>query len=319
MRLSLYSLQLFVAVVEEGTLTAAAERENIATSALSKRMAELERQLGTPLLLRLARGVEPTAAGQMLVRGARALLHQADDVAAEVRDFSLGHAGHVRVAANLSSLTQFLAPDIGSFGRLYPRIQIGLEERVSSVVTRMVLENRADLGVFTESDDESLLQVHPYRRDRMVLVAPAAHPLAGRGAVAFCDTLVHEHVGMHRGSAANGVLQREAAAARQPLRMRFFVTSYDAMIAMVRAGLGIGLMPQHAIALYDATALAVIDLTDAWATRQLKLCVRPGETPSPAARLLLDHLRNSALAHASTAPGPAVPGEAASAASASPP
>ena len=293
MRLSLYSLQLFVAVVEEGTIAAAAERENIAASALSKRISELERQMGTPLLLRMARGVEPTAAGQMLVRGARGLLHQADNVAAEVQHFATGQSGHVRVAANLSSLTQFLAQDISSFGGVHPRIRIDLEERVSSVVTRMVLDNMADIGVFTDSDDEPQLLVYPYRQDSMVLVAPRAHPLARRKAVAFIDTLEHEHVGMHRGSAANTVLQRAADQAQRPLRMRFFVTSYDAMISMVKAGLGIGLMPRNAIALYEASELAVIELTDAWAQRQLKLCVRPGETLSAAGRLLLEHLQAS--------------------------
>jgi DNA-binding transcriptional LysR family regulator len=260
MRLSIYSLQLFVAVVEEGTIAAAAERENIAASALSKRISELERMVGTPLLLRKARGVEPTAAGQILVRGARRLLHQADDVAAEVRNFATGESGHVRVAANLSSITQFLAQDI---------------------------------GVFNASDDESRLVVAPYRADRMVLAVPAGHPLAGRERVAFEETLDHEHVGMHRGSAANDMLLRAANAFDRPLRMRFFVTSYDAMIAMVKAGLGIGLIPQKSIALYDAGELSVIELTDAWASRKLKLCVRPGDDLSAAGQMLLAHLRAS--------------------------
>jgi DNA-binding transcriptional LysR family regulator len=297
MRLSIYSLQLFVAVVEEGTIAAAAERENIAASALSKRISELERLVGTPLLLRKARGVEPTAAGQILVRGARTLLHQADDVAAEVRNFATGESGHVRVAANLSSITQFLAQDIASFNAGHPNIQIDLEERVSAVVTRMVLDNVADIGVFNASDDESRLVVVPYREDRMVLVAPAGHALAGRSQVAFEETLDHEHVGMHRGSAANDMLLRAANAFDRPLRMRFFVTSYDAMIAMVKAGLGIGLIPQKSIALYDAGELSVIALIDPWARRKLKLCVRPGDTMSAAAQMLLAHLRASDESH----------------------
>jgi DNA-binding transcriptional LysR family regulator len=115
MRLNLYSLQLFVAVVEEGTIAAAAEREHIATSALSKRISELERLIGTPLLIRQSRGVMPSEAGRTLARGARTLLHGAEDLAAEVRDFASGVTGHVRVAANLSSITQFLAHDIARF------------------------------------------------------------------------------------------------------------------------------------------------------------------------------------------------------------
>jgi DNA-binding transcriptional LysR family regulator len=299
MRLSLYSLQLFVAVAEEGSIAAAAEREHIAASALSKRISELERVIGTPLLLRKARGIESTEAGVILARGARHLLHHADNLAAEVRDFATGTSGHVRVAANLSSLTQFLAHDLSVFCTAHPRIRIDLEERVSQVVTRMVLDNAADIGIFTASEDEAQLDVRPYRRDEMVLVAQRGHPLAGHGAVDFTDSLDYEHVGMHRGSAANYTLMRAAGAANRALRMRFFVTSYDAMIAMIRSGLGIGLMPHKSVALYDMGELVTIALKDDWARRQLKLCTRPGETLTAAAALLLEHLAASQ---------PAVPG-----------
>jgi DNA-binding transcriptional LysR family regulator len=291
MRLSLYSLQLFVAVAEEGSIAAAAEREHIAASALSKRISELERDIGTPLLIRKARGIETSEAGVILARGARHLLHHADNLAAEVRDFATGTSGHVRVAANLSSLTQFLAQDLSGFCAAHPRIRIDVEERVSQVVTRLVLDNAADIGIFTASDDEAQLDLRPYRRDEMVLVAPKGHPLAQGGEpVDFNDSLDYEHVGMHRGSAANYTLMRAAGEAHRTLRMRFFVTSYDAMIAMIKAGLGIGLMPYLSVALYDMGELVTIRLKDPWARRQLKLCTRPGETLTAAAKLLLEHL-----------------------------
>ncbi len=294
MRLNLYSLQLFVAVVEEGTIAAAAEREHIATSALSKRISELERLVGTPLVIRRARGVEATEAGLSLARGARVLLHHADGLAGEIRDFAAGTAGHVRLAANLSSITQFLPADLARFARRYPRVQIDLEERVSSVVTRLVLDNAADIGIFTSAIDLQGLTVFPYRRDRMVLVVPAVHPLAGRALVAFAETLDFDQVGMHRGSAGNEMLMRAATAANRPLRMRFQVTSYDAMIAMVKAGFGVGVIPGDAMALYAGDGLATVALEDDWARRELKLCVRAGDGLHSAGRLLLDHLRTAA-------------------------
>ncbi|MCY1560300.1 LysR substrate binding domain protein [compost metagenome] len=74
------------------------------------------------------------------------------------------------------------------------------------------------------------------------------------------------------------------------LRLRFQVTSYDALVSMVRADLGIGIVPAKALSVYACDELCVIPLTDAWARRQLKLCVRSNESLSGAARLLLDHL-----------------------------
>jgi DNA-binding transcriptional LysR family regulator len=290
-RLNLYSLQLFVAAVEAGSIAAAAEREFIAASALSKRIAELERVLGTPLLMRQARGVEPTAAGRVLVRGARTLLHEADDLAAKVRDFATGESGHVRVAANLSSITQFLSTELSEFAQKHPRIQIDLDERISSMVTRMVLENVADIGVFSFSPDEPQLEVHPYREDEMVLITHRSHPLAPRGIVGFVDTLDFDHIGLQRDSAIAVTTERVALAAGRELRTRFFVQSYDALISMVRAHLGIGLIALGAVRLYDQDELATVRLSDAWARRRTKICVRRGETLSPAARLLLAHLQ----------------------------
>jgi len=291
MRLNLYSLQLFVAVVEEGSIAAAAEREHIATSALSKRISELERTIGTPLLIRKARGVAPSEAGLTLARGARALLHGAEDLALEVRDFASGVSGHVRLVANLSSITQFLAHDLAGFLKLHPRVKVDLEERISTTVTRMVLENAADIGIFTESPDARQLEVIPYRQDRLALVVPRDHALAEREAVGFEETLQYEHVAMHRGSAANDMLARVAGQSGHGFAPRFHVTSYDAMIAMVSAGLGICVAPIASVRRFVQSGFKLIDLNEAWAERQLYMGVRRRDSLPAAARLLMEHLR----------------------------
>jgi len=293
-QLNLYSLQLFVAVVDTGSIAAAAEREFIAASALSKRIAELERTLGTPLLRRQARGVEPTAAGRELARGARALLHQAADLGAKVGDFATGDSGLVRIAANLSAITQFLSTDLRGFTDAHPRIGIDLEERISSEVTRLLREQAADIGVFTASPDEPQLDVFPYRSDELVLIVPPGHELAREDVVAFADTLAFEHIGLMRDSALAHTTQQAAQDAGRELPMRFFVSSYDALVAMVRARLGIGLLPSGSLPLFDTARLATVRLSDPWARRRLKLGVRRGEELTAAARRLLDHLRAAA-------------------------
>lgn len=295
-RLDLYSLQLFLAVIEEGSIAGASVREHIAPSALSKRVADLERTLDVTLFQRHARGVEPTSAGRALARRARALLNQSQDLAAEIREYSTGWRGRVRVAANLSSIAQFLPVELRRFMDQHPNVQIDLEEAVSSSVTRAVVENAADIGVYTQSDNEQGLAIYPYHRDVLSVVAPRGHPLARRKQVAFADTLDFDHVGMHRASAANDLFTREAAAINRALRLRFQVTSYDALVAMVRADLGLGIVPTKALTVHATGDLVIIPLTDLWAQRQLKLCVRGNETLSGAARLLLEHLiRQAAL------------------------
>jgi len=289
-RFDLYTLQLFIAVLEEGSIAAAAQREHIAASALSKRLSELERMLGMDLFIRRARGVEATKAAEALARGARNLLHHADDLAGELNGYSQGTRGHVRIAANLSSITQFLPKELRAFLTQYPDVTIDLTEMVSTDVTRAVAENAADIGIYSQADEQYELATLPYHKDRMVLITPRDHPLASKKSVSFIDTLDYDHVGMHRGSAANKLLAREAIAVNRGLKLKFQVTSYDALIAMVDAGLGIGIMPIKATERYVCQGICIVPLSDGWASRHLKLCVRPGETLSAAAQGLLDYL-----------------------------
>jgi DNA-binding transcriptional LysR family regulator len=233
-------------------------------------------------------------AARALARRARALLNQTQDLTAEIREYSLGLRGRVRVAANLSSIAQFLPAELRGFLDQHPNVQIDLEEAVSSGVTRAVVDNSADIGVYTQSDDEQGLDIFPYHRDVMSVVVPRGHALADRKRLSFAETLDYDHVGMHRGSAANYLFTREAAAINRTVRLRFQVTSYDALVAMVRSNLGLGIVPTKALSMHVSEDLAIIPLSDPWAQRQLKLCVRSNETLSGAAKLLLDHLMQAA-------------------------
>src|SRR5450830_1550436 len=104
MRLDPISLKLFISVLEEGTIAAAAEREHIAAAAVSKRMSEIEAQLGTQLLVRTNKGISATAAGLALSTMARRVLHELDEISVQMQEYASGVRGHVRVFANISAI-----------------------------------------------------------------------------------------------------------------------------------------------------------------------------------------------------------------------
>lgn len=291
MKIDPVTLQAFIAILEEGSIAKAAVRVHLAPSAVSKRIAELESHLHMQLLLRNNRGVEPTPAGRALVRHARNVLHGLDDLVAEIRGFSSGARGRVRVFANISSITQFLPHDLKSFLARHPGIHIDLEEHISSATTRAVAENAADIGIYAQADNEYGLEVLPYRRDQLVLAVPQGHELARRKSVNFIDALNYEFVGLHKGGAINYLLLRAASDANRTLKLRFQVTAFEAVVTMVRAGLGIGVLPAGAVNLFGRDpALRTIRLADAWASRQLKLCMRNRNGLPAVAALLVTHL-----------------------------
>ncbi|OGA52027.1 MAG: LysR family transcriptional regulator [Betaproteobacteria bacterium RIFCSPLOWO2_12_FULL_62_58] len=291
MKIDPVTLRSFIAIVEEGSIARAAIRVHLAPSAVSKRIAELESHLHTQLLIRKNRGIEPTVAGRSLVRHARNILHGLDELVTEIRDFSSGIRGRVRLFANISSITQFLPHDLKSFLTQHPGIDIDLEEHISSFTTRAVAENAADIGIYAQADNEYGLEVFPYRRDQLVLAVPYGHKLSRRRVIKFVDTLDHEFVGYHKGGAINYLLLRAASDANRTLKLRFQVTTFEAVFAMVRAGLGIGVLPAGTIGLLGREpGLRTIRLADAWASRQIKLCVRNRNSLPAAAALLVTHL-----------------------------
>lgn len=295
MRLDPVSLHLFIAVVEGGSIAAAAEREHIAAAAISRRMADLEQLLGSPLLVRQARGIEPTAAGLALLGLARGALHVLDDIPVQLRDFASGVRGQVRVFANISAITQFLPRDLSSFAEVHPRVRVVLEESNSASTVRAVAENAADVGVYTAFAHGDAVQSLPYRRDRLCLVVSQKHPLARRRQVAFADVLDEPFVGLRTGSAINLLLYREAARLGGSLRFRIQVTGFDALSLMVAQGFGIGVAPVGITRLYAGTlGVREVALKDEWAERELRLAVRNLDALPPAARRLVEHLQTLA-------------------------
>lgn len=292
MRVDPVSLRLFIAVVETGSIAAASEREHLAAAAVSRRVAELEELLATPLLLRHARGVEPTAAGLALRDLARQTLHLLDDLPAQLRDFASGVRGQVRVFANISSITQFLPEDLASFAKAHPRVRIQLEECNSPATIRAVAENAADLGVYTAFAHGDTVQSLPYRKDRLCLVVPKRHRLVRRKRVAFAELLDEAFVGLRTGSAINLLLAAEAARLGRSLRLSIQVTGFDAACLMVERGFGVGVVPEGVFRLYSAALdIGTVALTDSWAERELHLAVRSIDQLPAAARRLVEHLQ----------------------------
>lgn len=292
MRIDPVSLQLFIAVVETGSIAGASQREHLAAAAISRRVAELETQLATPLLTRHARGVEPTAAGLALRDLARQTLHLLEDLPVQLSDFASGLRGQVRVFANISSITQFLPEDLASFAKAHPHVRIQLEESNSPAITRAVAENAADVGVYTAYAQDDFVQTLPYRQDRLCLVVPKNHPLLRRKRVAFAELMDESFVGLRTGSAINLLLASEAGRHGRSLKLSIQVTGFDALCLMVERGLGVGVVPEGVFRLYSAALnIGAIPLQDAWAQRELRVAVRNFEQLPAAARRLVEHLQ----------------------------
>jgi DNA-binding transcriptional LysR family regulator len=293
------TLRLFIAVCEEGNIARAAAREALVASAVSKRIAAVEAQVGTALLVRGRRGIQPTAAGLSLLRQARELLSAMARMQAELSEFASGVMGSVGVLASPSVLAEELADDIGAFLAAHPRVRVTLDERVSPEIVRAVREGAADLGVLWDLSDTSGLHTLPYRQDRLCVAVAAGHALAGRKTLRYAAVLEHIDVGIAPGGMMDVLLRREAARLGRTLVQRVQVSGMDAAARIVAAGLGAAVLPREAIAGHaSAKKLVLIPLADAWSRRRFVVVARADGSVSATARLLMQHLHGCAGAPA---------------------
>jgi DNA-binding transcriptional LysR family regulator len=293
LKLDPLSLKLFVRVIEEGTIAGAAELEHIAAPAVSKRLRELEELFGTALLTRTNKGIVPTAAGVNLSILARDVLDDMRNIVLQMKAYSDGLRGSVRVLVNISAVSTFMPPIVRSFSERYPDINISLQERDSLAITESIEQNVAEIGVFTRLPHSADIEVHPLCTDELKVLVPSSHPMANRRHVKFVETLDHEHVVLRAGTHLRFQMLTEASKAGKTLRAKVEVSSYDALCRMVQVGIGIGILPADNAELYRLPGTRILRLDEPWAKRELVVCVRRADALSPVARLFFDHLRAS--------------------------
>lgn len=290
-RIDLVSLSLFNLVARTGSISQGAALAMLAVGAASKRMTDLEAAFGVSLLERHSRGVKLTPAGEALHRHVQRILGDVEQMGADLSDHAKGLIGVVRLWANTSAITQFLPGDLADFARVQAGIRIELTEADSREVVMAVLDGRADLGLFADRTPALGLQTQVYRRDRLVLVVPAGHPLARRKKVAFAEAVDYDFVSLTQSTSLAQRLELESGQLSKPLRIRIQVRSFDAMCQMVAAGLGIAVLPVAAAQpLGRALGLRLIELGDSWVERELLLGARDLNALARPARTLLDHL-----------------------------
>jgi DNA-binding transcriptional LysR family regulator len=303
MHFDLVDLRLMVRIAETNGLTRGAEASHMSLPAASTRVKNLEESIGAKLLYRTSQGVTLTPPGQAFVHHARLVLGQIENLRGDLQSYAKGIKGHLRVFANTTALGEFLPPVLRSYLRSHPDVNIDLRERLSHDIVRAVTEGQTDIGIVAGMVRTENLQTIAYRRDTLLLAVPRGHALAGGGAVAFADTLELDHVGLHEASAIHAFLRQACDLLHRSLPTRIEVGNFEAACRMVEAGVGVAILPGSAARRHAQTmAIDTVPLADAWALREMQICVRNLQALPAFARDLVDLLVADAQA-AAVAPG----------------
>lgn len=316
MRLDLFSLKLFIDIVEQRSIGKGAAKSHIAVSAASKRIAALEHAMGAELLHRRPRGVVTTEAGEVLYKGVRETLAQLQQVAAAVSEHARGHVRPVRIYSNLTSLLHYMPKALKSFSALHPDVPVLLEEQTTAQALQAVSRGDADIGIVAPIVPyPGNLDAHRFQTMHHVLVAPPSHPLAALRSVTFAQASEHDFIGLENEGGWDQLLRKHAEASGCTYRVRVRVNSFDGICRLAASGLGVAIVPQATAELYAHTGdLRLIALDEPWAEIPMDICTLREPALTPRVRLVLEHLLelrfdDEALAPRPT-PKPATPGAA---------
>jgi DNA-binding transcriptional LysR family regulator len=245
---SLRALECLVTIIEQGSVTKAAAVLHMSQPALSHQIAAVERELGTPVIERLARGTRPTAAGLAAAVEARIALAAADRAVLAARRVATGTGGRIRIACAETMTAWVLVPVLRSWRRRFPDVEFGLKEFTSAdQMLEILVRGETDITVGprpTRTDEH----VELLGREETVVVAAPDHRFAALDAVPLAELAAEPLVHYDPGNGF-GVWVDEFAARRgvvlAPPTLRTSSPRTAAQLAV--AGMGVAIVPASAL------------------------------------------------------------------------
>ncbi len=289
-------LDVFRTVAHLGSFTAAGERLGFTQSAISRQIATLEAELGTPLFDRLARGVRLTEHGRALLPHAEAMLERLDTTRRDLVALTELTAGRLRVGAFDSANAALVPGALAAFRAAYPDVAISLTEGLAAHLLDLLAEGAIDLALvasYTEpADTGEQFDFRPLMDDPVLVALPRGHRLARRRRLRLAELADEPWIAARR-HAESTLLAACVRSGFQP-RIEYTVAAWTAKLGLVAAGLGITLIPSLA-ARVTRPGIALIPLhPDDTPVRQVYTVTRRGRQVPPAAEAFAALLREGA-------------------------
>ncbi|AWT42175.1 MULTISPECIES: LysR family transcriptional regulator [Streptomyces] len=290
-------LRHFMAVVTEGSFTAAARAELIVQSALSTSVRNLERELGADLFERTGRRVVLTEAGRALVPQARALLADAEAARHAVAAVTGLAAGRVSIGTIQTLTCVDLPTELARFHQEFPGVQVSVRDATVGELTDALRAGELDLA-FLAPDGRELpegLHAHASWQEELVLITAPGHPLEQAGRTLIKDLADEPFVDFRAGTGLETAVRRLAAHCGLERRITCDVTQIGLLVDLVRAGIGVAFVPR---AIGERAGLPCVRIRQPEPGRTVVLAGRGSPPRNPAAAALARHLTAAAPAAA---------------------
>jgi DNA-binding transcriptional LysR family regulator len=241
--MDLLHLEHFLAVVDEGTFTRAAERVNRTQPAISQSVRRLEEEVGAPLFARDVHDVTLTEAGRLLAESARRLLALRDNALREVSELRTLKAGRLTIAAHESAAVYLLPGPLRHYLQKFPNIRVGIHRSRLAEIPRQVMDREVDVGFV--KDEPAFHELHwvDVHTDEMILVASPEHPVAKRQKVQIRDLGAERFVIHHGCNATTDRILQLFEQHGTRCRVVAELWSFENVKSFVREEVGLAIVP----------------------------------------------------------------------------
>ena len=246
MPLDLRRLRYFVGVAEELHFGRAARRLNLSQPSLSIQVRALERDIGTPLLVRTQRRVELTEAGRALLDDGRRLIDQSEAAVIHARRAATGSVGRLSIGFVSTADYSILPPLVRSFRRKHPGVALKLLELTGDLQQALLLSGELDLGLSALPKPAPELMARPVFREPLIAAVPASHALTKDMRRIRLRTLAHEDFILFPRALAPGLYDLVIAACQRAgftPRLAQEAIQMQTILGLVAAGLGVAVVP----------------------------------------------------------------------------
>ena len=246
--MDLRQLEILQAIAETGSFTACGRKLHVSQSAISRQILLLEEELGEPLFLRVGRQVRMTPAAESLVQlGKRVFLDVRETVGA-ITDRTRTLRGTLRLSGGMTVCLYVFPPLLKHLRRVHPQLDVRLTVAMAGHSVQEIRAGRVDAGLLTLPVEDADMVAVPVLREELLLVTMPTHPLARRRKVAPRDLAGLPFVLFEMGSATRRVIDNFFASESIEPTVVMDTENVEIIKAMVKTGLGIGIVPYQAIA-----------------------------------------------------------------------
>lgn len=240
-------LRAVLAVAEHGTMTKAGHELHISQPALSQQLLLLERRLRTPLFHREGKRMIPTAAGERVVAGARAMVAELQALEEDVRRIAAGQDVILRLGTQCYTVFHWLPMLLGEYAKTHPSVDVQIVSDASLSPEHALLQGKIDLGIINRPGDDQRLSYFPLFEDEMVVITAPHHPFSRQAFVSAVD-LADEHFITYAVPPGHGLISQAVLrpAGVRPRRVTE-VQWTDAIVEFVKAGMGVSVIATWAV------------------------------------------------------------------------